>query len=90
MSEVRKARKKRGPPPDPRLPQERFLPLVERVNRLIKYHEKTWPDGVNPQSFLTRHVDPIVRWYNSGERGYDMLKKIEGLIRLLEVSDAPE
>ena len=93
MSGICKARKKRpqnrrkgrAGPPDPQMPHERFLPLIERVNVLIKYHEQKWPDGVNPQSFLKRHVDPTVRWYNSGDRSPAMLKKVEAMLLLLEV-----
>lgn len=78
-------RKGRAGPPDPHLPQERLEPMIARLNELIAYYEQSWPDGVDPKSFLANHVEPVVRWYNSGERGEKMYYALKRLLRKMEV-----
>jgi len=90
MSTRRKRRKnnrRKGPggPPDPQLPQKCFDDVIARVNALITYYERSWPDGVDPTSLLKSRVDSVVRWYNSGDRSPKMYRAVQRVLRLLEV-----
>ena len=73
----------------PRVPHERFIPIVTRLNQLGHYYHRVWPDGVSPKSLFERHVDPVIRWYNSGDRSVSVFKKMQGILKLLDIPSLP-
>jgi hypothetical protein len=67
----------------PTVPDTLFQPLVRRLDQLMEFHRRSWPDGINPEKSihpLVKEIGPAARAYKSGVRAkslYDKMEEIE-------------
>jgi hypothetical protein len=75
------------------MPDTLFKPLVARLDRLIDYHRRKWPDGVDPSKMadpLVRQLGPMRRAYQAGVRSSNLYEQMQRLRELLEISWLPD